>query len=140
MAIFFPFNFCFSLNSTSFLLYFTILVIIGPSYLPEFLGFPMRIFLTISLLIITKSICSWIVLIHSSLVFSCFFSGLPCSSKQLCIDYCSYFSTASFWSSTFCANLKIFWVFSLFPFLLVCIKHIDNKIHTPAKLLQITFA
>ena len=66
--------------------------------------------------------------------------GIPCSSKQLDLEYCSCFSTASERSSTFCVNLAIFsvkWVTisSVFSFLFRFIKLLGNKIHSIAKLL-----
>ena len=50
-------------------------------------------------------------------IFS-FFSRIPCSSRQLRLEYCSCFSTDSERSSTFCVNLakfsvKLFMISSL---------------------------
>ena len=83
IAIFFAFNF-FLLPKIFFIsLYLTSLIIIGLCFSPAFLGLPMRCVLQISLPLIAKCKCSFIALIHSSSVFSCFFSGIPWSSKQL---------------------------------------------------------
>ena len=122
IAIFFSFNF-FLLSKIFFLLlYLASLMIIGLDFSP-FLEFLMQCVLSISLSLKAKSKCSFIALIHSSSVF-CYFSGIPCSSKQLCLEYCSCFSTASERSPTFCANLDTISVnlllFFLLFFFLVC--------------------
>ena len=108
MEIFFPFNFF--LLSKIFLLslYLPSLMIINLSFSPAFFLFPMQCVLSISQSLIAKSKCSFIALMHSLSVFSCLFSRITCSRNQLCLEYFSSFSTASEWSSTFCANLETF--------------------------------
>ena len=83
-------------------------MIIGIGFSPAFLGFPMPCVLSITLSLIAKSKCSFITLIHSSSVFSCFFSRIACGSKQSHLEYCSCFSTAPARSVTFCGNLETF--------------------------------
>ena len=82
IAIFFPFNF-FLLSKIFFpSLYLTSLMIIGLGFSLAFLVFSIRCVLSISLSLISKFKCSFIALMHSLSVFSCFFSGI--SSHQKC--------------------------------------------------------
>ena len=121
-------------------------MIICLGFSPAFLGFPMRCVLSISLSLITKFKCSFIALIHRSAVFSCFFSGIPCSSKQLCLEYCSYLSSASERLSSFCANLETFSVklFMISSLSFLSCSYLSNflviKINIIAKLVRLTFA
>ena len=80
IAIFFRFNFFYCRKSSFYHCTWQVW------WLYVFLGFPVRCVLSISLSLISKSKCSFIALIHSSSVFSCFFSGIPCSSKQLHLE------------------------------------------------------